>query len=120
DLVFGCWFVWLVDRAARGPKDPFGRFLELRSMRFIGQISYSIYIPYNFLPILFNRFFDKFGFEWHDEVSTLWQMCVLFLASIAVATMTWYFLEQPIRRMRDRFEKSSTPGLSARSQATGT
>lgn len=77
------------------------RGLELAPLRFIGRISYGIYLYHLFL-IAIGRMIAR-----QQDVPQLprgFQMFVIYTAlSILVATISWYLIEAPINRQKRRF-----------------
>jgi peptidoglycan/LPS O-acetylase OafA/YrhL len=107
DLAVALVGVWLVARAARGMKGPVGRFLELAPLRYLGTISYGIYVYHNMLPELLPKAARRLGFP--DLLAPLGDQTVPYLifyaaASVAVAAVSWHFFEGPINRLKARFE----------------
>ncbi|THD62626.1 acyltransferase [Phenylobacterium sp.] len=73
------------------------RWLEATILRHIGTISYGIYVYHYFLPLIAAR--------WVPAVANApgpLRAGIYVAASLAVAEVSWRFLEQPIRRLRDR------------------
>jgi len=68
------------------------RLLNLRFMRFLGTISYSLYLVHHMVII----FIDRRGFS--PSVSGP----LALLTSIAIATAIWLFVERPFTKLRKR------------------
>jgi peptidoglycan/LPS O-acetylase OafA/YrhL len=88
--------------AVRNAESPVGRLLNWKPMAFLGVLSYSIYIWQTFFlhvanPTLLNRY------PWN-------LLCLL-----GTALLSYYFVEQPSLRLRDRIlgkdPRASTPDL---------
>ncbi len=77
------------------------RVLELSPLRFIGRISYSIYLYHLFL-IAIGRMIAR-----EQDVPELrrgfWMFVTYSAISILVATISWYLIEAPINRQKRRF-----------------
>ena len=113
DTASGVVFLVLVDRTARGFTGRVGRFLSAPSMRYVGQISYSVYIIHNFMPHILKPVFLSMNLPWSAPVSSPVQTVILFTASLAAASLTWKFVEAPINEFKDRveFPRPSTPTI---------
>ena len=107
DLAVALAALWLIARAARGMEGPAGRILELPPLRYLGTISYGIYLYHLLLPELFRRGLQRLG---HPELLVpLGDQTVAYLvfysaASVAVAAISWHCFEGPINRLKDRFD----------------
>jgi peptidoglycan/LPS O-acetylase OafA/YrhL len=77
----------LVSRAASGIGTGFGRFLEWRPVRYVGSISYGLYIYH--LPVFI--LIGKRG----------WLAALL---TLVVASVSWRFFEKPINDLKRYFE----------------
>ncbi|WAC12212.1 acyltransferase family protein [Dyadobacter pollutisoli] len=103
--------LYLVAKASYGTgfKSYFGRFIENRFIRYVGKISYGIYmyhmlIPYLIVPLMIKLFRRLF----HVEVRLTEQSNIilsLFLL-VGVAALSWYFVEKPFIRLKKRFQVS--------------
>jgi peptidoglycan/LPS O-acetylase OafA/YrhL len=87
-----------------------GRVLDWAPLRWIGTISYGIYVYHLLLPYLFpwaarrlgaRGLFDPLG---HGLERTAWYPIFYGAAAIAVAAASWYAFERPINRLKERFE----------------
>ncbi len=107
DLAVALMSLWLVARAAEGMGGVAGRILENRSLRYVGMISYGIYIYHLMLPDLLPQLAGHLG-QPHalgrlgDQ--TAWYLLFYSAASVAVAAVSWHCFEGPINRLKDRFE----------------
>ena len=86
------------------PGLPTTRLLSLAPLRFIGRISYSLYLWHWPLRVLTTKYFGL------GPSPDLVIRIALLLTSIAVAYSSWRFIEQPFRRPRD----CATPRVRAR------
>jgi peptidoglycan/LPS O-acetylase OafA/YrhL len=107
DLAVALTGVWLVARAAEGMRGPAGKFLELAPLRYLGTISYGVYVYHMMLPELVPRVVRRLGYP--DLLAPLVDQTLPFLifygaASIAVAAVSWHLFEGPINRLKARFE----------------
>jgi peptidoglycan/LPS O-acetylase OafA/YrhL len=77
------------------------RFLELAPLRFVGRISYGIYLYHLFLIAIGREISRRFGLP---ELDRGLSMFVLYGGiSVLLATMSWYLIEAPINRQKWRF-----------------
>jgi peptidoglycan/LPS O-acetylase OafA/YrhL len=107
DLAVALSGVWLVARTAGGMGGVAGRVLELRPLRYLGTISYGIYVYHLMLPELLPKVARRLGFP--DLLAPLGDQTVPYLifytaVTIAVAAVSWHCLEAPINRLKDRLE----------------
>ncbi len=82
----------LIDRLVRFPNGPTGRFLNLRSVAFLGVLSYSMYIWQQV-------FLDRRTAAWYARFP---QNLLLVLAA---AFLSWRLVERPALKLRDRFSR---------------
>jgi peptidoglycan/LPS O-acetylase OafA/YrhL len=107
DLAIALMGVWLVARAAAGMAGPAGKLLALAPVRYIGTISYGIYVYHLLLPELLPRATRRLGHP--DLLAPLGDKTLAFLAfysalTILVAAISWHWFEAPINRLKARFE----------------
>ncbi len=107
DLAVALVGLWLVARTSRGMTGLPGRVLELAPVRYLGTISYGIYVYHLILPDLLPRAARRWG---HPELfaplgdQTLPYLVFYSIATIAVAAISWHCFEGPINRVKDRFQ----------------
>jgi len=80
-----------------------GRFLELAPLRFIGRISYSLYL----WQMLFFVMPSPGGDPWYHRYP--WQA----LCTLACALFSYYLIEQPFVKLGSRFAPAIVPGREA-------
>jgi peptidoglycan/LPS O-acetylase OafA/YrhL len=107
DLAVALAGVWLVARAAEGMGGLAGRALELAPLRYLGTISYGIYVYHLMLPELLPRVARRLGYP--DLFAPLVDQSLPFLifygaATIAIAAVSWHLFEGPINRLKAHFE----------------
>jgi peptidoglycan/LPS O-acetylase OafA/YrhL len=107
DMAIALMSVWLVAKAAAGMGGPVGRALELAPVRYLGTISYGIYVYHLLLPHLLSRVVRRLGHP--DLLAPLGDQTATFLAfyavlTVAVAAASWHLFEAPINRLKARFE----------------
>jgi peptidoglycan/LPS O-acetylase OafA/YrhL len=107
DLAVALAGVWLVARAAQGFGGVAGRVLELAPLRYLGTISYGIYVYHRMLPDLLPRAARHLGYA--DLLAPLGDQTIPYVifytaASVAVAALSWHWFEGPINRLKARLE----------------
>lgn len=106
DLAAAFAFGWLVSRASSSFKGPVGNLLELRPIRYIGRISYGIYILHGFMPVIL-FYLLKWSHLSLREDSGL-RFLLLVGMSVAAASVSWRLLENPINSYKRYFEYART------------
>jgi peptidoglycan/LPS O-acetylase OafA/YrhL len=96
-----------------------GRSLSAGWLRYIGRISYGIYLLHYPLFILWARFIDALGFY---RTHRLGGNLVAFVGQIALATIaasiSWRFFEEPILRLKELFPSASETHWPATQHST--
>jgi peptidoglycan/LPS O-acetylase OafA/YrhL len=93
---FGLFSLWLVGRASFGFSGIMASILESPPLRYIGKISYSIYLFHVFIPgMLMGLEFPK-----NDNLRFLLYGAV----TIGLSSISWYLFESRILKYKDRFE----------------
>lgn len=101
-------FAWLVHCAAVGFNGRVGKLmLENRPMIYLGKISYGLYLYHNFMPLLLAALLVWLPFSLPQRGSLVALTYVV--ATIIVATISWFLFEQPILRCKEKFANPS-PG----------
>jgi peptidoglycan/LPS O-acetylase OafA/YrhL len=72
--------------------------LHNRPLRFIGKISYGMYLYHNFIPYNYNLQIDFLS----ESLSMYFVQLLRFLELIFVSLISWYFVEQPILKMKSK------------------
>lgn len=99
-------FAALVDQAALGFTGVAGRCLTWRPLIWVGQISYAIYLYHNNAhwlgPRILRNLTDYRVAYLPNEI-----LHVLYLSglTLAAATASWFLLERPLSRMKDRLAR---------------
>lgn len=107
DLAIALIGLWLVARAAEGMRGMAGRVLENRALRYVGMISYGIYIYHLMLPDLLPQLASRLGHARALERlgdQTMWYLLFYSAASVGVSALSWHCFEGPINRLKDRFD----------------
>ena len=122
DLAIALMGAWLVARAATGFTGPAGRLLELGPLRYLGTISYGIYVYHLMLPELLPRVARRLGHA--DLLAALGDQTVPYLIfyaalTVAVAAISWHGFEGPINRLKDRLDRPPVARLRHVSDPAG-
>jgi peptidoglycan/LPS O-acetylase OafA/YrhL len=86
---------------------PVGTTLGLAPVRYLGTISYGIYVYHLLLPSLLPKVAKRLGHP--DLLASLGDETLAFLVfyavlTIVVAAVSWHCFEAPINRLKARFE----------------
>jgi peptidoglycan/LPS O-acetylase OafA/YrhL len=112
DLAVGLPAVWLIARAAVGFPGLPGRILEAAPLRYLGTISYGIYVYHAILPDLLPRLVAQLGYP--DLLAPLGDQTLPYLLfygtlTVGVAALSWRWFEGPINRWKDVAEQRFAP-----------
>ena len=105
DYLFFGFSLWVIATMLH-PKSLSTRFLELPPVRFVGRLSYSLYLWHVlfFVPVFANVRITSAPLLFLSERP--WK----YLASFAAATLSYYFIEKPFIRLGHRLAPPATPG----------
>lgn len=107
-LALGIFCGALVNAALCFPQSAYVRFLDKSAFRFLGKISYALYLIH--LPLLELVFRHPHGF-----LNGMMTFLVIYPASVLLATISWYVLEAPMMRLKRRFLPPSVKKISSQS-----
>jgi peptidoglycan/LPS O-acetylase OafA/YrhL len=91
-------FAAIVLVAARGFRGKIGAVLNNCAIQYVGRISYGIYVYHHFLLYGYVDYLKRNGLPELDW--NLWLSVRLFVASTAVAALSWHLIEAPLQRLR--------------------
>ena len=91
--------VWIVARAAETRADVLGNVLAWRPLRWVGMISYGVYVYHFFVQGLVD--ITTLHFSDH-ELPTAPRLVVLLVATLAVSAASYFVLERPARALGRR------------------
>jgi peptidoglycan/LPS O-acetylase OafA/YrhL len=92
-------FAWLVVEADAGRPGMLGWFSGFRFVRFVGKISYGIYLTHVFFLKIFqsSAVVERFG------TVPLWaQGLMAIVLSLCVPTVSWFLMESPLLKLKER------------------
>lgn len=95
---------------ATGKRTAYGRFLTWRPLKYLGTISYGLYLIHVLCFVLIGAFdlkMEKYGMGGDLAV-----VAVRLILSISAATLLWYGFERPILRLKKRFVSKPQPPLA--------
>jgi peptidoglycan/LPS O-acetylase OafA/YrhL len=100
--IWALFFVWLIDSAGRGFGGVTGRVLELRTLSYLGQISYGLYVFH--LPVigLARWSFARVGVPYPDHPALMFGFLVA--VTIVIAAGSWHFFERPLNNLKRHFD----------------
>ncbi len=73
-------------------------------MTYIGKISYGIYLYHFFLSKFFGLFFEKIHVEnIFTDMNVFFKFIIYFILTILIASISWYFIESPLNKLKKKF-----------------
>jgi peptidoglycan/LPS O-acetylase OafA/YrhL len=107
DAVF---LAWALSAAIIGFKAPYSRMLEWKPLTYLGQISYGIYVYHVFVIIMLSPLLVPLGLS-VDHLPYL-RIAVLLVATIAVSSFSWHYIEQPFLGWKKALSAGPKPKLT--------
>ncbi len=98
-------FFFVVAFAASGSSGVAGKVLNSRVLRYLGKISYGMYIYHAFMSHLQEWLFERLGLPPLGD--TLGRTVILSCLTVAFASVSWYAVEVPLNRLKARIPSSS-------------
>jgi peptidoglycan/LPS O-acetylase OafA/YrhL len=95
--------LWMIARIWQGIGGLAGRAMAFPPSVFMGRISYGIYIYHHFVPGLLKPLLHRFQIEEREALF----IAICFVATISIATLSWFLFENPINSLKDKFSVSS-------------
>ena len=86
-------FTWVVDRARVGFGGDLGALLNMKSLRYMGKISYGLYVYHYFAPALCLYLPDFI----RKLLPEPWSWVVI---SFSMAILSWHLVERPLLRLK--------------------
>ncbi len=93
---FGIFSIWLIGRAVFGFSGAIGYILENSVLRYIGKISYAIYLFHPFVP----KLLYWVSLPANENI----RFAIYFIITVTLASLSWYLFERPILQFKERFE----------------
>lgn len=106
NLTVGIFFAWLVVQADAELPGLLAWFSGFRFVRFIGKISYGIYLTHVFFLNIFqsSAVVERFG------TIPLWaQGLIGIVLSLCVPTISWFLMESPLLKLKERVLNGRDP-----------
>jgi peptidoglycan/LPS O-acetylase OafA/YrhL len=112
DTVLSLGFSWLVAKAFDGFQGLTGQILELAPIRYLGKISYGIYLYQGFVPLLLSSSLGYFAISMNLAPSGQFFVLASFV-TIVLASLSWYLYEKHWNALKDRFSDSFSNAVTA-------
>ena len=100
-------FSLIVSQAATGFRGPVGWVLSHPLLTGVGKISYGIYLIHNFTPHLMTWLLDQtpLGAGPFYALHPLWRFIGFWVLTLVLAGTSWFLIERPCLRLKDRWGK---------------
>ena len=93
---FGLFSAWLIGRAVFGFTGIVGYILSIQPLKYIGKISYGVYLVHILIPGMF------MGLKY--PTNHVLRFFIYFIVTIAISSLSWFFFESRILKFKDGFE----------------
>lgn len=103
--------VWIIGRAADGITGWAGALLSWRPARYLGTISYGMYLFHPVLVWGVQRWGDRHPMAQSFTDGGLVLFVGITVATVAVAALSWYALERPMNALKDRVVDRRRPAM---------
>ena len=117
NLAFG----WVVLHSAWGMKGPAGAFLSMAPLRYLGQVSYALYVFHYFAPWFVYRSLEHCGVSETRIVALLGDPLVgpalLAAVTLAGAAISWHVFEKPLNDLKRFFPQGGHRPLPSPARA---
>jgi peptidoglycan/LPS O-acetylase OafA/YrhL len=101
-LIF--FYGWLVFRAAVGFRGLTGEVLMRAELRFLGKISYGLYVFHHFFTFVnFRGFLENVGLPARIAENVFGQSLMRLIVTILLAIASWYLYENPLNKLKRHF-----------------
>ncbi len=103
DMTMALCFGWLILRASSGFTGPLSNVIGNRVARYIGKISYGIYIFHNFAPRVTSRFTQLLPVHAHLLHQMPVKLMLDLVLTVSAASLSWHLFERPINKLKRYF-----------------
>ncbi|MEC4888415.1 MAG: acyltransferase [Nitrospira sp.] len=111
DLFVAVMCAALVSRAGRGFAGVAGMVLECSVLRYLGKISYGLYVYHAFMPLLLIPIFEMVGIPL--PVPGAANFVFSTMLTLGVASLSWHLIELPINSLKRFFPYDTADALCA-------
>ncbi len=130
-FLYAVFAMKIIEGAIKGYKNYFGKFLENRTVIYLGKISYGIYLWHLLIPVLFWRFFNiiygkldglfpsffiehKEAIRLFDRIISSDTVCFVIYSvlTITAAMISWNLIEKPFSKLKSLVPSSNQYALS--------
>ncbi|MBE9127554.1 MULTISPECIES: acyltransferase family protein [unclassified Coleofasciculus] len=93
---------WLISATSKGITGIFKTLLDLKGLRFIGRISYGLYLYHLFVSYYLVKAFPRLSLE--EGIGNPWvSFMIFFIGSFLLATASWFIVEKPLMIFKKYF-----------------
>ncbi|MFL5244662.1 MAG: acyltransferase family protein [Gemmataceae bacterium] len=115
DLATALIFAPFLQNAASRSTDLVGRALSWAPLRYVGKISYGVYIFHYFLVPACQNVFRRMGWNMPDR--GLATFCICTALAVALASISWHVLESPLNGLKRHFQFGQASSASSRRES---
>jgi len=108
DIVSMLAFLPVLSLTSRGVKEPWGRILDIPLLRYIGKISYGIYLYHLPLNPVLKDLLPLLGIA--PPLPGIVLLTLHFAAAVAVASISWHLIEKPLASLKRKIPYPSQLG----------
>lgn len=90
---------WFISNVAEGTHGFLWRALRFPPSVYLGRISYGLYIYHYFVPDIVRPLLQR----WHIEEHGVMPVVIWSLATMSIASLSWFLFERPINALKNRF-----------------
>jgi len=101
DILYAVALTALLSKLAAGLREPFGTFLALAPLRYLGRMSFGLYLYH--MPALLLVLKVCHTFDLPEPSAGPMRLFVVGMITVPVAAFSWHFLEEPINRLKRFF-----------------
>lgn len=87
----------IISKASRGFKGIAGSILENPFLRYLGKVSYGLYLYHNFIPMIYS----SLGLPVMSNI--YFNFVVQLMLLVILCTLSWYLIENPINNLKKKF-----------------